>query len=60
MKRRILSIVTALALCLSLCPTRAFAVEGEIIPDDGELVTDVQASRGWQPAHRRHRCLQIF
>ncbi len=33
MKRRILSIVTALALCLSLCPTWAFAVEGE--PDTG-------------------------
>ncbi len=33
MKRRILSIITALALCLSLCPTWAFAVEGE--PDTG-------------------------
>ncbi len=28
MKRRILSIITALALCLSLCPTWAFAAEG--------------------------------
>ncbi len=33
MKRRIISIITALALCLSLCPTWAFAVEGE--PDTG-------------------------
>ena len=33
MKRRILSIITALALCLSLCPTWAFAVEDE--PDTG-------------------------
>ncbi len=29
MKRRILSIVTALALCLSLCPTWAFAAEAD-------------------------------
>ena len=27
MKRRIISIITALALCLSLCPTWAFAAE---------------------------------
>ena len=30
MKRRILSMITALALCLSLCPTWAFAYEGEM------------------------------
>ena len=29
MKRRILSIITALALCLSLCPTWAFAAEAD-------------------------------
>jgi len=29
MKRRIISIITALALCLSLCPTWAFAAEAE-------------------------------
>ena len=29
MKRRILSIITALALCLSLCPTWAFATEAD-------------------------------
>lgn len=33
MKRRILSIITALALCLGLCPGWAFAAEGE--PDTG-------------------------
>ena len=33
MKRRILSIITALALCLGLCPGWAFAAEGE--PDAG-------------------------
>ena len=29
MKRRILSIITALALCLSLCPTWAFAAAAD-------------------------------
>ena len=29
MKRRILSIITALALCLSLCPTWALAAEAD-------------------------------
>ena len=29
MKRRILSIITALALCLSLCPAWAFAAEAD-------------------------------
>ena len=29
MKRRILSILTALALCLSLCPTWALAAEAD-------------------------------
>ena len=33
MRRKFFSIITALALCLSLCPTWAFAVEGE--PDTG-------------------------
>ena len=35
MKRRILSMITALALCWSLCPTWAFAYEGEWEPDTG-------------------------
>ena len=35
MKRRIISIITALALCWSLCPTWAFAYEGEWEPDTG-------------------------
>ena len=29
MKRRALSLITALALCLSLCPVRVWAVDGE-------------------------------
>lgn len=29
MKKRIVSIITALALCLSLCPAWAFAAEGD-------------------------------
>ncbi len=35
MKKRIISIITALALCWSLCPTWAFAYEGEWEPDTG-------------------------
>ncbi|MBD5169927.1 MAG: leucine-rich repeat protein [Oscillibacter sp.] len=37
MKRRILGILIALALCLSLCPTWAFAEEWEAVPDVGVL-----------------------
>ena len=42
MKRRILSIMTALALCLGLCPAWVFAAEGDEPPAGGEaLVVDV-------------------
>ena len=37
MKRRLFSIITALALCLSLCPTWAFAEEWEAVLDVGVL-----------------------
>ena len=37
MKRRLFSILTALAQCLSLCPTWAFAEEWEAVPDVGVL-----------------------
>ena len=41
MKKRIISIITALALCLSLCPTGAFALEE--VPDEWEFVDE------WDP-----------
>ena len=43
MKRRILSIVTALAMCLSLCPTWAFAVEDEQEQADISCGRELQA-----------------
>ncbi len=46
MKRRILSIITALALCLSLCPAWAFAAEGGSEPAD--LVLNVGELNGVQ------------
>ncbi len=38
MKHRIISVITALVFCLSLCPAWAFAVEG-----DGETPADAAA-----------------
>ena len=40
MKQRIIRIITTLALCLSLCPPRAFAEEVEVIPDEVELADE--------------------